>query len=564
MNNHKKLDQWRVVFPVAIGLSIIGAACGGVTQAGSTQRTTAGPASEPITTEMERIVHDRVDSGRDIGMVAGLVLPDGSTHVVAYGDAGNGAAIDSDTVFEIGSISKTFTATLLADMVINGDVHLSDPVADLVPDGVRVPSRNGHVITLEELATHTSGLPRQPDNFTSTVPGNDYAGYSIEQLYDFLGNYELTRDPGSESEYSNVGVGLLGQALAADAGQSYDAALRTHVLDPLNMADTSITLTSDMEKHIAVGYDDRGAIAPYFEMGAMAPAGGLRSNINDMLTYAAANLDADHGVLHEQMALARSPRRDFDQQQIGLNWLIGTPGQDEITWHSGTTAGFSSFIGLNEASRTAVVILNNSRASVEDIGIHLLDSSVPLVPATAPQTAITLPTAVLDNYVGTYDIEGGSVTITRSSQNLTLQIPGQSAVTILPSSTTSFFLDGIDAQIDFQLDTNGLATAAEYHQDGDTTVATRHHDSITLAPEVLDRYVGTYEIAGSTATIKRTDNGLVAMLGSDTLLMYAETETRFYFRGTDGVVNFTLDANGTVTGGTLDQGGETLMATKVG
>jgi D-alanyl-D-alanine-carboxypeptidase/D-alanyl-D-alanine-endopeptidase len=564
MNNHKKFERWRLVLPAAVGLSIIAAACGSNTESGLSQRATANPASEAITTEMDRIVHDRVDSGRNIGMVAGMLLPDGSMHVVAYGDAGNGIAIDSDTVFEIGSITKTFTATLLANMVINGEVHLSDPVAELLPDNVTIPSRNGHVITLDELATHTSGLPRQPTNFNSTVPGNDYAGYSTDLLYQFLGNYELTRDPGSESEYSNIGVGLLGQALAAEAVHTYDDALRTRVLDPLDMPDTSIALTSEMEEHIAVGHDDAGAIAPYFEMAAMSPAGGMRSNITDMLTYAAANLDSDSGPLHEAMALARSPRREFDNQQIGLNWLIGTPGSEEIIWHGGATAGFSSFIGLNEANHTAVVILTNSKVSVEDIGIHLLDSSVPLVAEAVQPTAITLPAAVLDNYVGTYDTKGGTVTITRSGQNLTLQIPEQPSVTILPSSTTSFFLDGVNAQIEFQLDPDGLATAAEYHQDGNTTVATRHRDAITLNREVLDRYVGTYEIAGATATITRTADGLVAELGNDTLLMYAETATTFFFKDTPGVVTFTIDTTGTVTGGTLVQDGETLLATKVG
>ncbi len=193
MNNHKKFDQWRLVLPAALGLSILAAACGAVPQAGSSQRTTAQRASDSVTTEMDRIVHDRVDSGRNMGIVAGMLLADGTTHVVAYGDAGNGTKIDSDTVFEIGSITKTFTSTLLADMVTNGAVHLSDPVADLLPSNVAVPSRNGHVITLEGLATHTSGLPRQPTNFRSTVPGNEYAGYTTEQLYDFLGDYELTR-----------------------------------------------------------------------------------------------------------------------------------------------------------------------------------------------------------------------------------------------------------------------------------------------------------------------------------------------------------------------------------
>ena len=164
--------------------------------------------------ELETIIRQRVDSGRSQGIVAGMVFPDGSRRVVAYG-----AGMDASSVFEIGSITKTFTATVLSDMVRRGEVRLSDPLAGLLPAGVSVPSLKGRQITLEDLATHTSGLPRNPSNLDSLDPDNPYADYTADQLYKFLGGYTLTRDPGSKWEYSNVGFGLLGHALALSPGR---------------------------------------------------------------------------------------------------------------------------------------------------------------------------------------------------------------------------------------------------------------------------------------------------------------------------------------------------------
>src|SRR5204862_268966 len=113
----------------------------------------------------------------------------------------------SNTLFEIGSMTKTFTATNLADMVARGEVRLDDPVAKYLPDSAHVPSRNGKQITLVDLAIQSSGLPRLPSNLAPRDPGNPYADYSVQQLYAFLAAYQLTRDIGATSEYSNLGVG---------------------------------------------------------------------------------------------------------------------------------------------------------------------------------------------------------------------------------------------------------------------------------------------------------------------------------------------------------------------
>jgi CubicO group peptidase (beta-lactamase class C family) len=158
----------------------------------------------------------RVDEfHQSVGIVVGMIGPDGRK-VVSYGalEKGDPRALNGDTVFEIGSVTKVFTSLLLSDMVQRGQVALTDPVSKYLPAGVKMPQRNGKQITLLDLATHTSGLPRIPGNFKPKDPANPYADYSVAQLYEFLASYELPRDIGAQYEYSNLGGGLLGHVTA--------------------------------------------------------------------------------------------------------------------------------------------------------------------------------------------------------------------------------------------------------------------------------------------------------------------------------------------------------------
>ena len=445
---------------VALSLSAVAAAGFGAQTAAA---RSVSPAS--AMKRLERIVQERVDSERSTGIVAGMLFPDGSTRLVAYGDAGEGKRLDERSVFEIGSITKTFTGTLLAQMAQRGEVRLTDPVASLLPAGVSVPSRGGRQITLVDLATHTSGLPRMPTNHQPKDPSNPDADYT------------LTRDPGSQYEYSNLGVGLLAHALALRARESYEQLVRERILEPLHMPSTSITLTADMARHFATGHYTRGRIAPYIDLPTLAGAGALRSTIIDMLSFAAANLD-DHGdELRQAMAAAHLPRHRIDpEMQIGLNWHILRVGDRDIVWHNGGTPGFSTFIGLDEERDTAIVVLSNTSATnVDDIGFHLLDKRLPLEPAPSKRRQIMLPSKVLARYVGIYDVAGTNVTITRSAQGLTAHVPDQGTVRLYAETKTKFFLTvpdaqfflgAVDADITFQLDSEATVTGFILRQDG--------------------------------------------------------------------------------------------------
>ena len=170
--------------------------------------------------------------------------------MIAYGHLkrGDSRALNGDTVFEIGSVTKVFTSLLLSEMVQNGQMALSDRVAKYLPETVKLPDKDGKQITLVDLATHTSGLPRTPTNFAPQYWNNPYVDYSVQQLYEFLSSYELTRDPGSQYEYSNLGAGLLGFVVARRAGMSYEELVRKRICDSLEMKSTTVTLTPALSR----------------------------------------------------------------------------------------------------------------------------------------------------------------------------------------------------------------------------------------------------------------------------------------------------------------------------
>jgi serine-type D-Ala-D-Ala carboxypeptidase/endopeptidase len=221
---------------------------------------TARPVPQPgvpSDAEIRQILVNRIDvQHRSVGIVVGMIDAQGR-RMVAYGHLNQNDArpLNGGTVFEIGSVTKVFTSLLLSEMVQRGAVALNDPVAKFLPATVKVPARDGKQITLVDVATHTSGLPRMPANFAPKNPGNPYVDYSVDQLYQFPSSYKLTRDPGSHYEYSNLGGGLLGLALARRARMAYGELVRERICDPLEMNNTRIRLTPEMQSRLAVGHD---------------------------------------------------------------------------------------------------------------------------------------------------------------------------------------------------------------------------------------------------------------------------------------------------------------------
>jgi len=427
------------------------------------------------------IIKDRVDTKRSTGIVVGLLESDGRTRVVAYNERAHGEPdFDQDTVFEIGSITKVFTTSILADMIARGDVKLDDPVAKYLPATVKVPSRNGREITLEDLATQTSGLPRMPTNLAPKDSSNPYADYTAEQMFAFLSGYTLTRDIGAQYEYSNLGVGLLGQALCRRAGQSYEALVTERILKPLGMTMSGVALTPEMKAHLAVGHGATGDPVANWDLPAMAGAGALRSTVTDLFRFLSAQLHPERSTIAKNMALTHTARRDTGPGgKIGLAWQIRLLPNRQILWHNGGTGGYRTWVGFDPAAGRAAIVLTNSATGADDIGFHLLDSTLPLAPPPAPVTArkeIALAAGKIAPYVGEYELAPGfSIVFTQDGDQLLGQATGQGRLRYWPESETDFFLKEVDAQIRFVRDAAGTVTGLVLMQGGQQVPAKKIH-----------------------------------------------------------------------------------------
>jgi serine-type D-Ala-D-Ala carboxypeptidase/endopeptidase len=265
--------------------------------------------------EIREILVKRIDQQKQaVGIVVGVSEPAGR-RVVSYGNLANGdpRTLDGDTIFEIGSVTKVFTSLLLADRVNRKEVTLDDPAAKYLPENVWMPVRSGKSIALLDLSTHSSGLPPLPGNLKPE------ADYSMDDLYQFLSGYPLTRDPGSEYEYSNLGAGLLGHLLACRAGKDYESLIRSRIARPFSMPDTGVTLSSSMNQRMATGHN--AILAPVANSDLPTPlagAGALRSSANDMLTLLEAFLGYKESPLDPAMKTMLELRRPAGQATIGL------------------------------------------------------------------------------------------------------------------------------------------------------------------------------------------------------------------------------------------------------
>jgi len=431
------------------------------------------PRTVPGTDEIREILVRRVDHQKQaVGIVVGIIEPNGR-RVVAYGHLAKGdpCTVDGDTIFEIGSVSKVFTSLLLADMVNRNQVTLDDPVAKYLPDDVTLPARSGKVITLLELSTHSSGLPPLPTNLKPKDPRNPYAGYTVDDLYQFLSGYTLPRDPGSEFEYSNLGAGLLGHVLACRAGTDYESLIRRRITQPLSMADTGITLSSSMEQRMAIGHNAMLAPVANWDLPTLAGAGALRSSANDMLTFLEAFLGYRESPLAPAMRAMLDVRRPMGKIEIGLAWFLLGEG----AWHGGGTGGFRSFLGCEPKAGIGVVVLSNAATpiGVDDIGSHLLNQRVPLANLEPPRqrTEIPIDPQLLDHYTGRYQVTPQLILeITRDGDRVFAQAIAQAMsgpkFEVFAESEKKLFAKVTDKQIAFETGPDGRATSLTLYSAG--------------------------------------------------------------------------------------------------
>lgn len=362
-------------------------------------------------------------------------------------------APDRNTLFEIGSVSKTFTALLLADMVERGEVSLDDPVQKYLPADVPTTSRDGKPITLVQLATHTSGLPRMPSNFTPTDMANPYADYTDQNLYDYFRKARRLREPGGKPAYSNLGMGLLGHVLSLAAGKPYEQLIEERICRPLGMSRTRIALDDTLRADLAQAHDGDGAAVKPWDLNVLAGAGGIRSDAFDMLTYSAANLALVDTPLKKAIALSHEPRVDSGAGDgaVALAWHILPDGKTIM--HNGQTGGYHSIVALRPDLKLGVVVLASTAwQGVDLVGYGLLAMLQGRQPGPLPYRHMAkLSTEALDRFVGKYEMTGipAVMTIRRESEKLFAQLTGQPEVRVYPASEKELFYRVVEARLEF-------------------------------------------------------------------------------------------------------------------
>jgi serine-type D-Ala-D-Ala carboxypeptidase/endopeptidase len=428
------------------------------------------PPPFPSDDLIRRLLVDRVDERRlSLGMVIGLTEAK-SHHVVCSGcrDTRTAGPANETTIFEIGSITKLFTALLLSDMANRGEVGLDEPVAEVLPAGTRVPIRNGRAITLRDLASHYSGLPRVPTDLgREHHPEDPYAGYTAENLYQFLAIHDLIRTPGDSFEYSNLGVGLLSHALVLRAGAGgYESLIRARILDPLRMDDTVIAIPSRLTDNIASGHDDSLDPVADWNFDVLAGAGAFRSNVSDLLRF----MDA----LYDQSSPISSMVKPLTTPRTQGGLELGAPHPDGglAISHSGGTGGFRSFIRcIPEWKRGVAVLSNTCIDAVVDLGVHVLD---PRCGLNWYRKEVAVDPACFARLVGRYRLRPNWVfNVTSTADRLYLRLADQPALRAFPVSEWHFFYKCVGAQVTFEPGEDGRAARLILHQNSADQIADR-------------------------------------------------------------------------------------------
>ena len=500
---------WLCCFGILFSLAVEGP----VAQAQDARAIAQSSAGSPGAEEEEedpvrRVLRERVDEyGQSVGIVAGIIRGI-NRYPYAYGTLNRGTIrrVSSMTVFEIGQLSSLYTTAMLSLMAQRGDVDLTDRVSAYLPDSVTVPTTPfGRPILIEHLATHTSGLPRMPDNLVSDDPDDPLKGYSVDLMYEFLGRYAETQRNGLESletgsryetedpfdlegryAYSDLGMGLLGHVLERAAGASYDELIRELLGDPIKLANTANAPTQSMGTYMANGHDDARRPVPAWSDTALVGGTGLRSNLLDMMTLVSANMgiiyalpedftEDDSTRYHasfDSLIVARDST-DVAGVRTALGWKVRQDDRGRnIHWLTGRTNGFYAFAAFIKAWRKGVVVLSNSSADIEDIGFHLLSARNPLAPP--PKRTARMSEAAYEACIGTYAFSPEfTVDITYSEGKLYGQPPGQPRSELVLESSGDFYLEVEDARITFVPDDSGIVDHFLFLQDGKTHRAER-------------------------------------------------------------------------------------------
>lgn len=526
-------------------------------------RSFAGPE---IPDDVRAHVRALVDEKICTGVIVGVVDAGGATFFSQGRTAlKDGQAIGEETIFEIGSISKVFTSILLCDQVESGKVGLDDAIQKYVPDGVKIPQRGTEAITFRSLAQHRSGLPRMPDNFNPADPENPYVDYREKDLFAFLSGHTLGRDVGEKYEYSNLATGLLGHLLTRIAGKPYEQLLLDRVVKPMGLQDTCLRVSAEKGKRFADGHSG-GMQRGHWDFDCIAGAGAIRSSARDMLRFLEFNMGLKSCEIDKALNAAQAPRTEtgVPDLDIALGWHVWKKHGSELIWHNGGTYGFHSFCGFRKDKRLGVVVLVNDTHNIDAIGLHLLEPKYELKEI---QKSVKVEPKILDSYAGWYlSSPSGRMEITRTDDGLRAKLGGQEAVAIHAVSETRFIYRVVDAAIDFERDDQGKPTALVIHQNGQSQrferapadfVPPGPRKEVDVAAEILNLYAGQYTLMPGLVFDVKVQGGHLAvqLTGQPRIPVFAESETKFFYKVVDAQLTFVKDDDGKVVALILHQNG---------
>jgi CubicO group peptidase (beta-lactamase class C family) len=336
-------------------------------------------SSNPLSTgqdkKVDTVARTYIQKINTVGLSIG-VLKNGKISVYNYGEIskGSGQLPTAETLFEIGSITKTFTATLLAYYVNEGKIKLTDQVTKFLPDSVAA-NPELKAITLVNLSNHTSGLPPLPDNFALQNPYdrlNPYKNYDKQLLFSYLKRCHLNTKPGEKYAYSNLAVGLLGVILEKISGKPFEQMVGEVICNPLGMKSTVQHIYPMLTPRFAPVYNDDGRQTAPWDFDALVSCGSLRSSVNDLLLYTKANLD-DNGPTPLAKAFKLTHEITFaNDAKLGLAWHIILVDGVNYYFHNGDTNGSSSFLAFNKEKNLAVIVLSNASANTDALGANIL------------------------------------------------------------------------------------------------------------------------------------------------------------------------------------------------
>jgi CubicO group peptidase (beta-lactamase class C family) len=433
-------------------------------------------AALPTNAEAEAILKTHlIDTKLLKGAAAALVDANG-IRVVAVGESRAGVALKPDDLFEIGSVTKTFTGLLLAIADEKGEAKLDDPVEKFLPDGLSLRDAKGEPIRMADLATHRSGLPRLAPNMRPANQRDPYADYTEAQLLEFVKGFTATSARDVKFEYSNIGFGLLGYALTRAArAESFDALLAMRIFAPLGMA-SSTSLPDRFAARMTQPHDSAGRPTPAWHLApAHAAAGAIRSTAGDIGRYVELMAGAKSLPLSAAAKLATTPRAASanPNNPIGLAWVRVPFNERVLSNHDGATFGSSASLFVDREKKEGVFLVVNGSARLFDVALHLLDRRHVVQMRKFP-AVVSVPAATLATYAGDYRLnEKMVVTVRLRDDKLTAQATGQGEFEIFAESQTRFFARVAPIVVTFGEVKEGKAGQFVLEQGGATVVAKR-------------------------------------------------------------------------------------------